>query len=110
MVSSVTISFDKDILAQFLEDLKNFQRGSFRYFSKHWHKYTEKRFVSNGLKLDLKEPLFQNSKPFHPLLKNKNEINYIIKLLKVNKFKVLSKQRHNLTFNSFFLHVLNHAS
>ena len=81
-VISVIDRFVNDYLAEFLEDVKNFQRG---FLS--WHRYTKARFilvhVSNEVKSDLKELPFENINSFHPLSEKKNEIvsNEIIKLL-----------------------------
>ena len=106
-VIPVIDSFVNDYLAEFLEDVKNFQRSSLRYFCKSWHKYTKDRFilnlVSNGIKLDLTELPFENINSFHPLSEKKTEIvsNKIIKLLQ-NKAIVCSIPEENEFLSDIF--------
>lgn len=101
-VIPVIDSFVIDYLAEFLEDVKNSQRG---FLS--WHRYTKARFifvhVSNEVKSDLKELPFENINSFHPLSENKNEIvsNEIIKLLQ-NKVIVCSIPQNNEFLSHIF--------
>ena len=74
-VSANNIGNIKNILSQ---DVKNFEGGNLRYFSKNWYKYTQDSYIldiiSNGLKLDLMEMPIQNQYSIHPLAKNETEI------------------------------------
>ena len=74
-VSAGNIDNIKTILSQ---DVKNFEGGNLRYFSKNWCKYTQDPYIldiiSNGLKLDLMEIPIQNHYSVHPLSKDETEI------------------------------------
>ena len=101
-VIPVIDSFVIDYLAEFLEDVKNSQRG---FLS--WHRYTKARFIldhaSNRLKSDSKELPLENINSFHPLSENKNEIvsNEIIKLLQ-NKIFLYSITEERISRRYFY--------
>ena len=70
MVSSNKINVIKNI---FLQDIKTFQGGKLRYFSKIWCKYTKDPYIlsitTNGIKLELNEIPKHNNMSTHPLAK-----------------------------------------
>ena len=75
MVSSNNINAIKNKL---LQDVKTFQGGNLKYFSKNWCKYTKDPYIlgiiTNGLQLELIGIPKHNNMPKNPL--SKNEIGY----------------------------------
>ena len=65
------LKFYDNVLPELQKDVKNFNGGNLRYFSKNWYKYTEDKYIldiiTNGLKLDLKQLPTQISKSTYPL-------------------------------------------
>ena len=72
------LKFHDNILTELQKDVEHFKGGNVRYFSKNWYKYTKDKYIfdiiTNGLKLDLKQPPTQNSRSSYPLSSKENEI------------------------------------
>ena len=70
--------FNDYIVNELYQDVKKFQGGNIRYFSKNWYQYTKERcildIVTNGLKLEPNELPSQYSRSNYPLLAKENEV------------------------------------
>ena len=72
------LKFYYNILTKLQKNVENFKVGNLRYFSKNWYHYTKDKYildiVTNGLKLDLKQLLTQNSRSSYSLTIKEKEI------------------------------------
>ena len=86
--------------------MKNSKEGNLRYFRRNWYKYAKDRYIldiiTNGLKLDLKELLTQNSRSTYPLSSKENEI-ISIEIEKLHKKLFIVHQMKVILFLVFLL-------
>ena len=84
--------FYYNILTELQKNVENFKVGNLRYFSKNWYHYTKDKYildiVTNGLKLDLKQLLTQNSRSSYSLTIKEKEI-ILLEIKKILKKSVI---------------------
>ena len=93
------LKFYDNILIDLQKDVKNFNSGNLRYFSKNWYKYIKDKYIlditTNGLKLDLKQLPTQNSRSTYPLSSKENKI-ISIEIKKLIKQSVITINQYCL--------------